>query len=432
VEDSYGLTDRIALVIDVLDVNHPPVITSAKSIEALEGQKVTYLITAEDEDIPQGDTLTFSAWSMDVELLVDALTGRVSLTPDKGFIGQLIVFVKAEDSFGVSMTVTVMVQVGNINDPPTLEELGHLTYSEGASVTVSLLFDDPDFYLAMDEPEVLTITSGGPEVLHADEFGFINLTIEQSMMGEHAVTYTVTDREGLSATIEVLWTLLNINDEPVISTEVPAQVQAIEDEPFTLALEATDFDGDTLTWSDSSSLFDVGPVSGVISFTPVQADVGTHSVTVTVRDGNDGLDSASFELVVENVNDAPVIVTVQPSDGTQYKEGELVRLSVEATDEDGDALTYTWNEGDVELGAGSPLNLKDLAPGSHEVTLVVTDGTEDTERTLEIYIEAMDDNGDGDGISLPVLLGLIICLITGVLFLYMFLMGRKDPEMPLM
>ncbi len=432
VEDSYGLTDRITLVIDVLDVNHAPVITSATSIEALEGQTVEYWITADDEDLPQGDTLTYSAWSLDVELNVDALTGRVTFGIDKGFIGDVMFFVRVEDSHGVGVTASVSVAVGNVNDPPTIEPIGHLTYDEGDTVSVHLLYDDPDVYLDLEVPEALTVTADGPEFLRPDDLGYINLTIDQSMVGEHVVTYIVSDREGLSDSMEVLWSLLNVNDQPVIVTEVPAQVDAVEDQGFTLSLEATDRDGDTLTWSDTSPLFDIDPATGAIAFTPTQADVGSHAVTVTVRDGNDGTATVSFDLVVANVNDAPAIVSVQPSDGAQFKEGELVRLSVEATDEDGDTLTYTWREGATELGAGSPLNLKDLVPGVHTITLVVTDGTEEVERDLDVYIEATEDDTGPEGMPLGVILGLVLGLISLVAFIYHLLQGRKGPEMPLM
>lgn len=432
VQDSYGLTDRITLVIDVMDVNHAPVITSATSVDALEGQTVEYWITAEDEDAPQGDTLTYSAWSMDVDVTMDALTGRVTFATDKGFIGDVLVFVKVGDSFGVETSASVSFAIGNINDPPTMEAIGHLTYDEGDTVSVHLLIDDPDLPLALEEPEVLSITSDGPSFLQADDLGYVNITVDQSMLGEHVVTYTVTDRGGLSASIEVLWSLLNVNEDPVIGTEVPAQATAVEDQLFTLDLEATDGDGDTLTWSDSSPLFDIDPATGVITFTPSQAQVGTHHVTVSVGDGNEGLATVTFDLVVENVNDAPVIVSVQPSDGAQFKEGELVRLLVEATDEDGDTLTYTWMEGDTELGAGSPLSLKDLSPGIHTIKLVVTDGTEDAERAFDIYIEAVDDDGDGGGIPLTVLLGLVMGIISAIALFYLLMEKRKGPETPLM
>lgn len=430
VEDSYGLTDSIVLIIDVLDVNHRPVITSVGTLEAQEGQTVTYWITAEDEDIPQGDTLTFSAWSMDVDLTVDALTGKVSFTTDKGWVGQVMFFIRAEDSLGEGATASVTVDVVNVNDPPTLTQMASQTHLEGATVSVRLAFDDPDLAMALEEPELLTITTDGPSFLHADADGFVNLTVDQSMVGEHVVTYTVTDREGLSASIEVLWTLLNVNEAPSIITNVPSSLEATEDEVFTYTVAAIDSDGDDLTWSDDSPLFQIDPATGVISFIPTQAQVGSYVVTLTVSDGNGGSASVSFDLEVVNVNDAPVIVTVLPQDGSEFKEGDRVQFSVEATDEDGDALTFVWREGSVELGAGSPLTLRDMAPGAHTITLVVSDGHLEATRTLDIYVEPSEVDGTDEGMPIDVLLGVIVGIITAVLFVVMLYQRSREEEPP--
>jgi len=42
---------------------------------------------------------------------------------------------------------------------------------------------------------------------------------------------------------------------------------------------------------------------------PDNDDVGMHTVTISVTDGNDGWDSRTFNLTVNNVNDAPIILT---------------------------------------------------------------------------------------------------------------------------
>ncbi|NIP34808.1 MAG: hypothetical protein GWN18_07685, partial [Thermoplasmata archaeon] len=47
-----------------------------------------------------------------------------------------------------------------------------------------------------------------------------------------------------------------------------------EDSPFSFIMTATDPDGDAVTWSDDTDLFDIDPNTGAFEFTPTQAEVG--------------------------------------------------------------------------------------------------------------------------------------------------------------
>ena len=433
VTDFLGLTDAITITIEVENVNDGPVITSTDRIEAEEGDLITYQVVAEDEDVVHGDSLTYSAWSIHVDVHLDTATGLLTLQLETGTIGEIEVVVMVADMDGASTQLTLTVDITNVNDPPTVEPMGPLSYDEGDQVTVRLIYDDPDMSVVIEPPETLTVVTDGPEWLEADAQGWIGFTAEQSMVGEHLVTYTVTDRAGLSTSVDVLWTIVNVNDAPVITTQVPEEELVIEGEAFSRTYEATDEDGDTLTWSDDSDLFDIDPSAGTLQCTPVQADVGTHAVTLSVSDGNGGVATVTFDLEVENLNDAPVITSVLPEDGTSFRKGELVRFSVVATDPDGDLLSYYWMEGAVELGAGTPFSTQDLGVGVHTITLVVSDGVATAERTFDVEIISKDGTSDDDG-GLPVFLivMLLVGIVTAALFLHTLLMGRKGPDTPLM
>ena len=130
--------------------------------------------------------------------------------------------------------------------------------------------------------------------------GLINWTPATADVGTHPVTVTVTDGNGGSATQSYTLTVSVAagNQNPVITTTAPTS--ATENITYTYDVEATDADGDTLTYNLTTSPtgMTINTASGLISWTPATADVGTHAVTVTVTDGNGGSATQSYTLTV--------------------------------------------------------------------------------------------------------------------------------------
>jgi PKD repeat protein len=125
------------------------------------------------------------------------------------------------------------------------------------------------------------------------------------------------------------------------------------------------------------------------------------TVKLTVSDGEDE-DDVDVVVHIVNVNDAPVIVSVSPENGTKYKEGKKVTFTVSATDEDGDDLDITWVSDGKTLGTGTTLDYNKLRPGERVVKVSVTDGTETVEEEITLDIKK-EEESPGFGI-------LIACL----------------------
>jgi hypothetical protein len=427
VEDSYGLTDRITLVIEVANVNDPPVVTSDLTFDTLEGENSAYVILAEDPDLVLGDVLTYSAWSLELEMDCDPSTGRVTFTTAKGRVGDIPAFVKVTDATGLFDQRALTIRVGNVNDPPTIAPVEGQTHRQGDVVSLRLWVDDPDLELDLPEPEVLTIATEGPEWLAPNGDGWVNLTVEQSMVGDHLVTYTVRDREGSEASINVPWHLEDVNDWPTITTLVPATVSATEDQETVVLLEATDVDGDDLVWTDDTEVFDVGATSGRIVFTPLQAHVGSHVVTVTVSDGRGGSATATFTLEVVNVNDPPRVDEVRVG-GALYDPlggdvvltpGNGVTITVQASDEDGDELEYRWMHQGVQVASGTEVGYYGLEEGTYtNLTLVVDDGTDPVDYHLGRVVvrSTKDDEGSGSLMMVAILVCVFCAATLGIVY----------------
>ncbi|MGH9681470.1 MAG: Ig-like domain-containing protein, partial [Candidatus Acidiferrales bacterium] len=116
---------------------------------------------------------------------------------------------------------------------------------------------------------------------------------------------------------------------------------------------------------------------------------GTYTITAKVDDGRGGYASASTEIHVDPKPNHPPTVSCS-ADRTSVFAGERVPISANASDPDGDPLTYSWraNAGQV-VGAGAAVDFDTtgLAPGTYTITVRVDDGrggAADCSSTVEV------------------------------------------------
>ncbi|MGD8339730.1 MAG: S8 family serine peptidase, partial [Gammaproteobacteria bacterium] len=155
---------------------------------------------------------------------------------------------------------------------------------------------------------------------------------------------------------------------------------ATENEPYSYDVNASDADGDTLTYS-----LDVAPAgmsinssSGLISWTPSAGQAGSHGVTARVDDGNGGSDTQSFSINVAAApppaNTPPTIDSTAITTGTV---GELYSYDVNASDADGDTLTYSLDIAAAGMTINSSTGLIQWTPtttGNNYIIARVEDG----------------------------------------------------------
>ena len=170
-----------------------------------------------------------------------------------------------------------------------------------------------------------------------------------------------------------------VNDAPVVASAI-ADASTAEDSAYSLnvAGTCTDVDGDTLTYSISGAPSTITISGTTISGTPVNANVGTHTITVTCTDDGSGTLSASdqYVLTVTNVNDAP---TITSNAVTAVNEDAAYSYTVTTNDVDGDTVSLTgttvpsWMSFNTNTGAltGTPTNSH---VGSHSVVITASDG----------------------------------------------------------
>ena len=186
------------------------------------------------------------------------------------------------------------------------------------------------------------------------------------------------------------------NFAPIV-TSTPI-TEATEDTPYSYTMTASDIDvGDVLEFSGVTvpGWLNFNTVTGVLSGTPLNANVGDNDVTLLVSDGEAEVEH-SFVITVENTNDAPVITSGPPNETVM--ESSEYNYTFAASDEDvGDVVTLSavqipgWLTFTPATGilTGTPQN-EDV--GNYDIILRASDGTVNTD--LEFPLEVFNLNNN--------------------------------------
>ncbi|MCD6383425.1 MAG: hypothetical protein J7L88_03070, partial [Thermoplasmata archaeon] len=119
-------------------------------------------------------------------------------------------------------------------------------------------------------------------------------------------------------------------------------------------------------------------------------------------------------ILPEKINHKPVIVITSPRENTKYLSGRPIKFDASLTyDPDEQELSFLWFSSiDGFLGT-DPVITKGLSPGTHTITLAVSDGIANVTKTLTITVnldlayldtdgdgipDIYDDDDDGDGL----------------------------------
>lgn len=240
-----------------------------------------------------------------------------------------------------------------------LHTAGEFTVEEGEPLkfdAATLLENDYDA-----DGDSLNITSvsaesenGGVVELNA-ETGEVVYTSAEGYTGADTFTYTITDEHGYESTatvhVQVLEGTVVVDPEPENEAPVAVDDVIVTDEDSTvsvsvddLLLNDSDADGDDLTVTSVDEVSSNGGVvefnveTGEVTYTPAANFNGDDTFTYTVSDGNGGESTATVQVSVNPVYDAP---EAQAISATAVEDGNPVVLDASVLNTDGAELFYT-------------------------------------------------------------------------------------------
>ena len=160
-------------------------------------------------------------------------------------------------------------------------------------------------------------------------------------------------------------------------------------DPVAVTCTGTDPDNDPLTYTWSSTCGRVDGTGPQVRWLSNGVPAGSCAISAKVDDGRGGSASSGVSVNVEPKPNRPPTIMCS-ADRSSVFAGERVHITTNASDPDGDALTYTWrtNAGRV-MGSGAAVDFDTtgLAPGAYTVTVRVDDGhggAADCASTIEV------------------------------------------------
>ncbi len=316
---------------------------------------------------------------MTYELLSPVAHGSFSLgngtglyTPAANYFGPDSFTYRVSDGQHWSAAATVSLQTYAVNDAPVALDV-HVTGIKDTEIGIPLSASDPDCdpqYLQssyLRGPAHGTFTSiGGMNWVYVPHAGFT---------GADSFTYQVWDSSGAEsnvATVYIAVTRTGSNQPPTADNQ---SVTASEDSPKTITLSATDLDGDPLTYTVVTA-----PAHGTVTlngnvatYTPAANYNGPDLFTFRAFDGFVYSNTASVDVTVTAVNDAPVLSV--PSAKTVNEDTLLSISGISVADVDAASsavkITMSVAQGRLTLAQTTGLTFT-LGDGSSDAALAFT------------------------------------------------------------
>ncbi|WP_338705501.1 tandem-95 repeat protein [Priestia aryabhattai] len=261
--------------------------------------------------------------------------------------------------------------VTTINTPPTVPNYT-ITNPEDTVAIGTVIGNDID-----GNPLTYRIgTRPANGVVTVNPNGQFVYTPNLNFNGTDQFTVIVDDGQGGTATSVV--TIINtpVNDNPVTQNYA---VITNEDTPLVGQIQATDVDGDLLTFQLQSPPTNGTVVvtnSGAYTYTPNLNFNGNDQFTVLVSDGQGGTAVSTVTVTVTPVNDAPTV----PNYTFTTQEDSPVVGAVVGTDVDGNSLSYQLQNrptnGIAVVNANGTFSYQPNLNfnGSDQFTVLVSDG----------------------------------------------------------
>jgi hypothetical protein len=238
-----------------------------------------------DKEVDEGSNLTFEVITQDPNVVVDINDHNLPAEPD--FTNNIFSWTPTYDdagSYEVTFVAphgvfedfeTITITVNNINRKPVIEPLSNKTIDENTTVIFTVNATDPD-------GDDITCFVDNPPAGAAFTDNTFKWTPGYDQAGVYIMSFVATDGE-LEGIESIIITVNNVNRAPVLTSIGDKSVN--ENETLSFAINASDADGDTITYS-AQNLPSGAILSGnTFIWKPQYDQAGSYEVTFVASDG---------------------------------------------------------------------------------------------------------------------------------------------------
>jgi hypothetical protein len=250
--------------------------------------------------------------------------------------------------------------------------------------------------------------------------------------GTHQITVVVSDGASPPAEATFTWTVtvVNVNLPPqlVTATPDPGPIQLFEGsgtKVFTVNASDPDEGYLEFSWHLDGREVPEGIISDNGSSFVMELSwdaAGNHTLVCTVSDRMGASFDVEWQVEVVDVNRPPVIFGIEPEVPPTVEQGVEVAVRVNATDPDGDVLTYNWSvDGEPVLSTTEPeWSFSSETEGSYVIDVQVDDGRGGVTDTFTMVNVLPDSSPPPDPTSswLPWLLVIAVLIAIALVLLW--------------
>ncbi len=424
-------TRTVTTKIKVTNANAAPQFVPQDGWTVVEGQELAFYAFAFDPDNPYyfPPALDATGGLIDIEALsppsvtieVSGLPNGASFDPDTTLLrwtpsfdqsgSYEVTFTATDDGDGTSNvmtdTITVPIEVLNINGGPVLSDLANVTVTKDTVVDIPISATDPEgdpiiFTAELESPgfplpDFMTLINNG------DGTGLLRVAPTTGHRGSWPIILHATDdgnggiSDPLSDSFLFVVTVESANEPP--TWRFVGDTVAVVGQPLQLEVRADDIDQESLSFAvaglPTAAVLSPGAVYGtaLLDWTPTTQDIGTYDASFTVTDsGGRGAallsDTTTIQLRVKQSNHPPQL---SPVGNRTLAEGDLLTVQLAASDPNNDPVHFNVSglPGGATFDPATGLlqwqtDFED--EGTYQVTLTATDGNLSGSETISIDV----------------------------------------------